>query len=118
MQVLSIDLVVLNIKMRNMVLNHVLVPIQITKIKPVSKGHRREKIVVYPRKRALCPCRCAGVPVCPGSTRLQSSYCGLWLELKTEENQTPSKHLVRHGDTQDLGLLFLNSANANSVFKM
>lgn len=62
MQVLSIDLVVLNIKMRNMVLNHVLVPIQITKIKPVSKGHRREKIVVYPRKRALCPCRCAGVP--------------------------------------------------------
>lgn len=54
------ELAALDIKMRNMVLNRVLVPLQISKIKLVNKGHCRKKkqILVHMSKLAVRPCWC------------------------------------------------------------
>lgn len=58
MQVLYGELAVLDIKMRNMILNWVLVPLQISTIKPVNKAQCRKKkqILVHTGTCAMCPC--------------------------------------------------------------
>lgn len=53
MQVLSVELAALDIKMRKLILKRVLVPLQISIIKPVNKGHFREK-----KQIAMRPCWC------------------------------------------------------------
>ena len=127
MQVLSVELAALDIKMRNTILKRVLVPLQISIIKPVFfiiQKTLQEKEANFGAHEQACSVSLlasgakAKGPGLPGSS-LPTVVC---VKLKAMKKIKFHPNTVRRGDARTLNswefiCWFLNSANANSIFK-